>query len=117
MKLLLDQDVYERTARFLLQTGHDVLRVSEIHMAEAADENILRHSAELKRILITRDSDYGGLVFLKHVGAGVIFLRMTFTDIDEVHQELAQVLTLYSPAELSRAFVVVQAGKHRIRRF
>jgi predicted nuclease of predicted toxin-antitoxin system len=116
MKLLLDQDVYERTARFLQQAGHDVLRVSEIQMAESADESILNQAAALGRILITRDSDYGGLVFIRHVGSGVIFLRTTLDELEQVHQELAQVLSRYSATELERAFVVVQVRRHRIRK-
>ena len=45
MRFLLDQDVYDLTARFLVDTGHDVLRVAEIGMARASDEIKLTKSA------------------------------------------------------------------------
>ncbi len=38
MRLLLDQDVYETTARFLIDLEHVVVRVAEIGMAKASDE-------------------------------------------------------------------------------
>ena len=46
MKLLLDQDVYGVTARFLIDLGHDVLRVSEIGMAAANDDENLNKALE-----------------------------------------------------------------------
>jgi len=64
VKLLLDQDVYETTARFLIALGHDVVRVAELGMAQAADEENLHKAQELKRIFVTRDRDYGNLVFV-----------------------------------------------------
>ena len=37
MRLLLDQDVYAVTARFLSDLGHDVLPVGQIGLAVAKD--------------------------------------------------------------------------------
>jgi predicted nuclease of predicted toxin-antitoxin system len=62
MRLLLDQDVYAATAQFLSGLGHDVLRVAQIGLAQAKDEEILRVAQSLNRILLTRDRDYGNLV-------------------------------------------------------
>ena len=73
MNLLLDQDVWEATAQFLADRGHDVLRVAEIGLATADDEELLRVAQERNRIFITRDSDFGGLVFVRKLGAGVIY--------------------------------------------
>jgi len=69
MRLLLDQDVYDLTARFLLDLGHDVLKVSELGMARASDEENLQKAAELDRILITRDRDYGNWCLLDRCGS------------------------------------------------
>ena len=38
MKLLLDQDVYAVTARFLNDLGHDVVPVARIGLSQAEDE-------------------------------------------------------------------------------
>lgn len=116
MRFLLDQDVYAGTVRFLKTHGHDALPVAEIGLSEAPDETLLKVAQDQKRILVTRDRDYGSLVFLKSLGAGVIYLRVLPNTQDAVHAELTAVLDTYSEEELGRAFVVVEAGGHRIRR-
>lgn len=65
MRLLLDQDVYAVTARFLVDAGYDVVLVAQIGLSQASDEEILRTAQEQNRILITRDRDYGNLVLLE----------------------------------------------------
>lgn len=115
MKLLLDQDVYAITAQFLISSGYDVIRVAEIGLAQASDEEILKIAQEQNLILITRDRDYGNLVFVRLMGAGVIYLRMLPTTLNEVHKELIRVLETYSETDLSKAFVVVEPNGHRFR--
>jgi predicted nuclease of predicted toxin-antitoxin system len=115
MKFLLDQDVYAVTARFLTESGHDVLLIAEIGLSQASDEEILRTAQERSRILVTRDRDYGNLVFVKKIGAGVIYLRIFPTTLNVVHSELAHIIQIYSEVELSRGFVVVEPDGHRFR--
>jgi len=63
MRLLLDQDVYTSTARFLSELGHDVVPVARIGLARAKDEELLAVAHTQGRILVTRDRDYGSLDF------------------------------------------------------
>jgi predicted nuclease of predicted toxin-antitoxin system len=72
MKFLLDQDVYAITAKFLVDAEHDVILVAQLGLAQATDEEILRTAQEQSRILVTRDRDYGNLVFVRAIGTGVI---------------------------------------------
>jgi predicted nuclease of predicted toxin-antitoxin system len=116
MRLLLDQDVYAITSRFLTSLGHDVLPVAQIGLARAEDKEILLVAQEQSRILVTRDRDFGNLVFVQALGAGVLYLRILPSTQEAVHAELERVLTTYPEEELSRAFVVVGPGGHRIRR-
>jgi len=116
MKLLLDQDVYEVTARFLVSLGMDVIRVAEIGFSTASDQENLGKASELGRIFVTRDRDYGNLVFVRQIRSGVIYLRVLPANIDEVHAELGRVLEMYDHNTLSAAFVVVEARRHRFRK-
>jgi predicted nuclease of predicted toxin-antitoxin system len=116
MRFLIDQDVFAATARLLKTLGHDAVPVADIGLSKAADETLLMVAHEQKRILVTRDRDYGSLVFLKSLGAGVLYLRMLPNTQDAVHAELTSVLGLYSEKELGKAFVVIEAAGHRIRR-
>jgi len=116
MKLLLDQDVYAVTARFLDGLGHDVVPVAQIGYSRADDTELLHIAQEQGRILVTRDRDFGGLVFVRSLGTGVIYLRILPSTQNAVHRELERVLQSYSQDELKRAFVVVEPGRHRFRR-
>lgn len=117
MKFLLDQDVYVATARFLVALGHDVVSVARIGLSRARDQEILRSAQEQNRVLVTRDKDFGHLVFVQNLGAGVIYLRIVPSTLDAVHTELERVLKLHAEEELAQAFTVVESGGHRIRRF
>jgi predicted nuclease of predicted toxin-antitoxin system len=116
MRFLLDQDVYAATARFLAGLGHDVVQVGQVGLSQANDEDLLAVAQEQGRIFITRDRDFGALVFVKVLGSGVLYLRMLPSTRDSVHAELVRVLRSYSEKELRNAFVVIEAAGHRFRR-
>ena len=116
MNLFLDQDVYYITSEYLRNTGHDVIRASEVGLARVTDEDILNWCKRQRRILITRDKDFGELVFLRDISAGVIFLRASLALLEPVHRELRSILEKYSEGELRKAFVVVEPGRHRFRK-
>jgi predicted nuclease of predicted toxin-antitoxin system len=116
MKFLLDQDVYALTKYFLREQGYDVATASELGLSRALDSELLKIAGEQERIFVTRDRDYGNLVFIHHVGSGVIYLRVVASDMNEVHAELKKVLESYNEDELTKSFVVVEKGRHRIRR-
>ncbi len=92
MKFLLDQDVYAPTARFLNGLGHEAVPVAKIGLSQTEDSDLLKTAREQDRILISRDRDFGGLVFVQDLGAGVIYLRMLPSTQNVVHQELERVL-------------------------
>jgi predicted nuclease of predicted toxin-antitoxin system len=116
MKFLLDQDVYAATARFLIKLGHDLVPVAKIGLSRTSDSDLLQTANEQSRILITRDRDFGYLVFIQYQGTGVIYLRMLPSTQNSVHQELARVLGDHSENESRQAFVVVEPGRHRFRK-
>lgn len=115
MRLLLDQDVFAVTDHFLRVNGHDVVLAAELGLARAEDEVILDHARRLARVLITRDRDYGTLVFVRNLGPGVVYLRFGRSAIEGVHRELANVLTHYSQEQLADTFIVVDAAGHMVR--
>jgi predicted nuclease of predicted toxin-antitoxin system len=58
VRFLIDQDVYEVTARVLEGLGHGVLRVRDAGLAQAPDKGILRFAYGDGRVLVTRDKDH-----------------------------------------------------------
>jgi len=117
MRLLADQDIYKLTIEWLRREGHDIVTARDLGMQRAADDVLLREAIGADRLFLTRDKDFGGLVFLyKEVSAGVIFLRITPATVEEVHQELRRLLQEHNKEELRDLFCVVQPHRYRIRR-
>ena len=59
MRFLADQDVYAATVRFLAGLGHDVLTAAQLGLSTATDSLVLQTAQQDRRILVTRDRDYG----------------------------------------------------------
>jgi predicted nuclease of predicted toxin-antitoxin system len=116
MRFLLDQDVYAVTAEFLIGLGHDVVLAAQLGLSQANDEFLLRKAQEQSRIFVTRDRDFGSLVFVKAVGSGVLYLRILPSTQKAVHSEVERVLNIYREDELMKAFVVIEPDGHRFRR-
>src|SRR5207237_9702948 len=91
--------------------------VARLGFAQADDADLLRVAQEQARLFVTRDRDFGQLVFVQGSGPGVIYLRALPSTQNAVHAELERVLTMYSERELQSAFVVIEPGRHRMRRF
>ncbi len=116
MRILLDHDVYAVTARFLRALEHEVVTAAEIGCAQITDLELLRTARTEKRLLVTRDRDFGRLVFLEEIASGVIYLRVLPSTLETVHKQLEIVLESYSENELMKAFIVVESGRHRFRK-
>ena len=116
MNFLADQDVYASTIAFVRGLGHDVITAAQLGLSQADDSALLRAAREQSRVFITRDRDFGGLVFVRGEGPGVIYLRVLPATLNAVHAELARVLVAYSAEELAESFVVVEPGRHRVRK-
>lgn len=115
MRFLLDQDVYAVTVRFLRDLGHEVVIAAELGLSRTPDTVLLARAAQERRLFMTRDKDFGGLVFVGHLGKGVIYLRITPSTVQATHDELKRMLQTHAESELAGAFVVVEPGRHRFR--
>lgn len=113
MRFLLDQDA--ATARFLAGLGYDVVQVAAMGLSQANDEQLLAVAQKQGRVFVTRDRDFGTLVFVKALGSGVLYLRILPSTLSSVHNELSRVLQTYSEEQLKKAFVVVEPDRHRFR--
>lgn len=117
MRLFLDQDVYHITATFLKSLGHDVLTAADVGLSQSPDREILSFAAADERTLVTRDKDFGSLVFSRlFAHRGVILLRITPQTVAEIHFELERFLSFHPEKVIQRAFAVIEKDRHRIRR-
>jgi predicted nuclease of predicted toxin-antitoxin system len=88
VRFLLDQDVYAATCRLLRDLGHDVVTVAELNLSRSPDTALLKRAAKEHRLFVTRDKDFGGLVFVERQGAGVLYLRISPEHLAATHEEL-----------------------------
>ena len=116
MTLLADHDVWAATLKGLRADGHDVVTAVDLDLAQASDRTLLQEAADRNRLLLTRDRDFGRLVFARGYRAGILFLRITPSTQDAVHEELRRVLDTRTFDDLCNALTVVEPGQHRIRR-
>jgi len=116
VRFLADQDVWAYTLRTLREWGHDVIPAADAGLARAPDSELLEEAHERERILVTRDRDFGRLIFVGGKTAGVLLLRVTPSTQEAVHEGLSQVLKGHTFSKLQQAFVVVEPGQYRIRR-
>ncbi len=117
MRILADQDIWKETVDQLRAWGHDVVTASDVGLARASDIELLAKAEQDARLVITRDSDFGSLVFLgKARSKGVILLRITPDTKEDIHAELSLLLSKHGEAELRECFSTVEVGRHRMRR-
>lgn len=116
MHFLGDQDVYQVTIEWLRKEGHDVVTAKELRMQRAADLDLLKKAKGKDRLFLTRDKDFGALVFLRGLeSAGVILLRVMPMVVREVHQQLRRLLREHGEEEMRKSFCVVEPHRYRIR--
>lgn len=115
MKFLADEGVDRPIVAALRELGHDVLFVAEAHPG-VDDNTVLNLANQEDRILMTRDKDFGELVFrLKQVHTGIVLNRLHELASEAKVALITRVLAEHSP-ELYGAYTVIQPGRVRIRR-
>ena len=106
--LLLDQMMGADVAATLKTRGYDVLRVSEVGMAEADDDAVLAWTIANQRILVTLDEHFGDWVVLplsRH--PGVIRLKAEPTTSANILEILLPFLSEEGDRVFSNRLVIV----------
>jgi predicted nuclease of predicted toxin-antitoxin system len=99
----------------LRSAEYDVLSVAE-SFPSASDQQVLRHAAKEKRILLTEDKDFGEWVFAHGEDvSGVILIRFPANARRQLGEDI-KVLADIHGLQLMRNFVVLEPGRARIRK-
>ena len=114
MKFLADEGVDRSIVDGLRKLHFDVYFVVD-EVRSLDDSTLLQLAAKEQRVLITRDKDFGELVFrLGQVHSGVILIRLDGYDTNERADIVCRLIEQYV-AQLPQAFAVIQKGIIRIR--
>jgi predicted nuclease of predicted toxin-antitoxin system len=115
MKFLADEGVDSSIVTGLRDLNFDVFYVIE-EVRSLDDEALLDIALKDERILITRDKDFGELVFRLHKAhSGVILIRLEGHTTEERGEIVCHMIQQYAD-QLPNAFTVIQKAIVRIRR-
>lgn len=113
MRYLADECFDARIVRALRDAGADVAIAGDAARG-APDEDVLAAAATGGRILLTKDKDFGALVFRDTAHApGVVLLRMDGLPLSEVSGMAGRILAL--PDFGRGAFTTIDAEGERAR--
>ena len=73
--LLADENVNPDVIEFLREAGLDVESVSEQGQFGLPDSRVLQQATESNRVVLTHDSDFGGLALMGAKFIGIIYVR------------------------------------------
>lgn len=114
MRFLADVNASGVLCQWLIEMGHDVVKVGDRNR-KMSDEEILRWAVDEKRIIITTDQDFEEMIWREgrlHHG----LLRLENLPRTERKRLLQDVLAHHSQALESGAIVIADNRKIRIRR-
>jgi predicted nuclease of predicted toxin-antitoxin system len=76
LSFLADENIHPAVIAFLREQGLDVFSFPERGQFGLSDADILRFAVETNRIVLTHDSDFGGLIVLNEKSfVGIVYLR------------------------------------------
>ncbi|MFN4256078.1 MAG: DUF5615 family PIN-like protein [Saprospiraceae bacterium] len=114
MNFIADEGVDGSLVAKLRAAGHDVLYFAETDQS-TDDEVILELSNRENRILITRDKDFGELIYrMKRIHAGIILVRLEELT-SALRAQIAASFIFENLEVLSGHFIVLQPSGARIR--
>lgn len=115
LKFLLDADMPRSSAGVIRSIGYEVEDVRDIGLRTAKDKEIIEYALKHKRIIITRDTDFGEVLrYPRHPGAIILRLPYAFT-ADEINKRLEEFLKTVKEEELKETITIVELSRYRRR--
>ena len=115
LKFLLDADMPISSAKVIRSFGYDVEDVRDMGMRAAIDQEIIHYALQNKRMIVTKDTDFGEVLrYPSHPGAIIFRLPYTFTS-KELNKTLVDFLDSVDDSKLANAIIIVELGRYRRR--
>ncbi len=109
--------ISQTTVKWLKEHGVNAVHVRDMNMHCAPDSEILEKAKSNRCIILTCDLDFGEILSASGEDCpSVIIFRLEDETPEHVNRRLAQVLSESTEALKKGAIIVVEEGRHRIRR-
>lgn len=117
VKFFADMGISQTTVKWLKEQGFDAIHVKDMNMHRASDPEILKKARNDKRIALTCDLDFGEILSASGEDCpSVVIFRLEDETPSHVNERLKQVLQESTDALTRGAIIVVEEGRHRVRR-
>jgi predicted nuclease of predicted toxin-antitoxin system len=117
MTFLLDHCVWRETEDTLRRAGFSCIALRELGKTEAANGELIALAKERKAILLTRDRDFSNLsIYPPGSHEGIILLRITPENMDEVHKVLLKALQTVPFTQIHKNLLIITSTNYRIHK-
>ena len=118
MKFLIDNNLSPRLADALKAVGHDAVHVRDLRMQAATDHVVLERTKADERILVSADTDFGGLLARSGASTPSVILIRRLAGRRAAEQAAIILANLDQVAEdlTAGAIVVLHEDSLRVRR-
>ena len=118
MKFLIDNNLSPLLADALKAAGHDAVHLRDLRMQAATDHVVLEHAKADERILVSADTDFGGLLARSGASTPSVILIRRLSGRRAAEQAALILANLDQVAEdlTAGAIVVLHEDSLRVRR-
>lgn len=118
MKFLIDNALPPLLSELLITAGHDAVHVRAYRMETATDDLILARALAEDRIVISADTDFGGILANQQANrpSFILFRDPNLLVASDYAAMLVPALTVLEPELLSGCVAVFRNGRLRVRR-
>lgn len=118
MRLLLDKNLSFRLGAMLRAHGHDVIHVDDLGLGQADDDVILVTAREQERVVVSSDTDFGGLLSAEHATSPSMILTRAIATMPagDIAELLLAALEVAAGPLRDGAIVAVGRKNVRVRR-
>lgn len=116
MRFLLDEHIPKAVTRFLIEAGHDVVRVVDANLRGASDDELAVWAKLHSRILISRDGEFlNDIRFPPEDFGGFILLQESDDSPAGLRRAAKVLLERLGDADLAGKLVIVDDAGIRVR--
>jgi predicted nuclease of predicted toxin-antitoxin system len=118
LKFLIDNALPPRLANLLVAAGYDAVHVGAYGMHAARDEEILARALQEDRIVVSADTDFGGILAAQEANhpSFVLFREPNLLVAHDYANMLIPALGILAPELFSGCVAVFRNGRLRVRK-